>query len=974
VSHQAGWLAVAAAMVVAVGVFRLRSPPSLPISPDVATRPAIDLVRSTDPLAAVESVYYRGQLDSARALWTDALERARAAHDSVRQARILTWLGLTSYRKADYADARALSERALALKLELRDSADLARSYNALGLIAWNEGRLDPALLHFQAASRAARANGDEGAFAKAANNLALVHTELGEFAQARAGFDATRAAGARMADPRIEGGALANLGMLEVQLGDPAPAIEHLRRARELYRQVGFEIGEQNALGQLGTAYDALGEPGLAFAALDSALLLSRKQGLRQEEASNLELIAGLHRQAGDLTRALRLYREADRLNGKLGLEVERGTNARTAAEIQLALGRADLARPDAEAALRIHRETGAKLQELRDLILLAEIASQAGHYDSAGKHLAAAGRIAAVIGARTARVEVALARAAIADRAGSWREVLRIVRAAERDLALGGYGSEWVAATLRTRAFARTGELDSAALAGRVAVAAVERVRGAFRSGYLRTAYRSDKAAPYDELVDVLLRLGRPADALEIADAARSRALLEHLAAGGAADSLRPTLRSLSEGGALLRRIDTLVSRLDALEEAVGGDAGAPQPARALAVALAETRGAYEALLVQVAERDAAGSALLGGRRADADEIRRSVREGEAVVEYYVAPHQVIAFIVTSAGVRSTATAVSRLDLARRARLVRELLGRSNGGQAADELLTGLHEILVAPVDRAGLLRGVRRLIIVPHSVLTYLPFAALRNAASRRFLVEEYSILTLPSSAVLAALRSAPAQGIPRPGALVLAPFPAALPASRRELRAVRRTLDGAQTAEGGAATERRLREGLAAGQPVHVATHGVMNGRNPMFSRIELARGRGDLADDGRLEVHEVLGLRIRASLVFLSGCETGVGAAWATEFAQGEDYATLAQAFLYAGAGSVVATLWRVADEGAAVFAERFYAHRAGLEPVDALARAQRDMLRDRKYGSPYHWAAYQVSGGAHTNHPGAVER
>jgi CHAT domain-containing protein len=384
-----------------------------------------------------------------------------------------------------------------------------------------------------------------------------------------------------------------------------------------------------------------------------------------------------------------------------------------------------------------------------------------------------------------------------------------------------------------------------------------------------------------------------------------------------------------------------------------------------RTVAAALAETRGAYEALLVQVAERDAAGSALLGGRRADANEVRRAVGDGEALVEYYVAPGQVIAFVVTTAGVRSTATAVSREDLARRARLVRELLGRPNGGEAADDLLTGLHEILVAPIERAGLLRGAQRLVIVPHAALTYLPFAALRNAASRRYLVEEYSILTLPSSAALAALRSGPQRAPPRAGALVLAPFPEALPASRRELRAVRRTLDGTRAAEGSAATERRLRGGLSSGQLIHVATHGVMNRRNPMFSRIELARGRGDLADDGRLEVHEVLGLRIKGSHVFLSGCETGVGAAWATEFARGEDYATLAQAFLYAGAGSVVATLWRVADEGAAVFAERFYAHRAGLEPVEALARAQRDMVYHRKYGTPYHWAAYQVSGGAH---------
>jgi CHAT domain-containing protein/tetratricopeptide (TPR) repeat protein len=977
-SRRAG---LVGALVIAAGIgwgsTRPRGPLGAPEPSPVAVAlpPVASVAPGLDPaIMAAESIYLRGQLDSAEALWSEALGRARAASDSVGQGRILTWLGLTEYRRADYRRARAVGEAALALKLRLRDSADLARSYNALGLVAWNEGRLEAAREDFGRASAAARAVRDEGAFAKAANNLALVHTELADFPAARVGFELTRDAGARIGDPRIEGGALANLGMLEVQLGDPRSAVAHLTRARALYRMVGFEIGEQNALGQLGTAYDALGEPGPAFAALDSALQLSRRQGLRQEEASNLELIAGLHRQAGDLRRALQLYRQAHRLNRELGLEVERGATLRSTAEVQLALGRADLARPDAETALAIHRATGAKREELRDLLLLADIAARDDEDDVAVERLGTAERLARALGARTARVEVTLARAALADRGGDAALVLRVLRAAEPDLARGGYASEWIASTLRGRAFARLGRLDSAVAAGREAIAAVERVRGSFGSGYFRSGYAADKTAAYDELIDALLRSGDTAGALEIADAARSGALREHLAASGFGTGAGATVRGLSEGEALLRRIDTLVSRMDAVEETPPAerDSATSRALRALAGDVADARGAYEALLVRVAERDAAGAGLLGGRRARAEEVRRALKEGETLLEYHVAAEQVIAFVVTDAGVQSVATAVPRPHLARRARLARELLGRRDGGPEAYELLTALHEVLVAPVERAGLLRGTRRLIVVPHSILVYLPFAALRSAATERHLVEDYPLLTLPSAAALPALRGAERRAAEPAGAFVVAPFPDALPGTRREARALGRTLRVAEKLEGKAATEQRLRRGLATGGVVHVASHGTMNPRNPMFSRIELARGGGEPTDDGRLEVHEVLGLRISAPLVFLSGCETGVGAAWATEFAQGEDYATLAQAFLYAGAGSVVATLWRVTDEGAAAFAERFYRRLESMEPMEALAEAQRDMLRDRRYGSPYHWAAYQVSGGIGNGHARAT--
>jgi CHAT domain-containing protein len=111
---------------------------------------------------------------------------------------------------------------------------------------------------------------------------------------------------------------------------------------------------------------------------------------------------------------------------------------------------------------------------------------------------------------------------------------------------------------------------------------------------------------------------------------------------------------------------------------------------------------------------------------------------------------------------------------------------------------------------------------------------------------------------------------------------------------------------------------------------------------------------------------VLGLRVHSPLVFLSGCETGVGAEWATGFARGEDYTTMAQAFLYAGAADVVATLWRIEDEGAAAFAEHFYRGlRRGSAP-DALTRAQRALRGDARYSAPYYWAGYRISGGADT--------
>lgn len=368
----------------------------------------------------------------------------------------------------------------------------------------------------------------------------------------------------------------------------------------------------------------------------------------------------------------------------------------------------------------------------------------------------------------------------------------------------------------------------------------------------------------------------------------------------------------------------------------------------------------------MVRVAERDASGTALLGWRSTDVRDVQKVLGPDEALLEYLVTPDRLVIFVITRSDVRSVPSEIPLEDLARRVRLARDLVGAPTGGSNAyDEVLTGLHALLVAPVERAGLFRGVRRLIVVSHSVLAYLPFAALRREGSGRYLMEDYALLHLPSAASLAVLRGADRAGSEngrdRP-ATVFAPFPKTLPGSLREARAFRRAVSAARAEEGRGATELRLRQALAGGGTVHVASHGVMNPRNPMFSRLELAAGGGGQDDDGRLEVHELLALRIGASLVFLSGCETGVGSAWSTQFARGEDYATLAQAFLFAGARTVVATLWPIGDAGAAAFAERFYAGLRTRNPADALAAAQREMAKDPRYGSPYYWAAYQVFG------------
>lgn len=961
---------------------------SAPEDPGVATGEpsAWSSPGPADSLYGVAMEWYdASQMDSARAYATLALSRARETTDRPAEARALTRLGFIAWRLGEFPEARRAGEEALRQKLEAGLEDQLFDSYNALGLLAWqSESRYGDALEHFRRAQELAAAVADTESLAKAWNNLGNVHTDLGEFGEARRLFPRALEAARAVGNPLIEGRVLTNLGMLAVRTGEPASAIAYLEEGLVRSREAEDLIGEQAAIAHLGTAYAALGDLGRAIAHFDSAIVEARRLGHRQEEASDLEQLAELYRQTGDYSQALRAFGEARAINRELDLLDEFGADLRSEAQIHATLGNPVLARRSAAEALAIHRAVGARLEILSDLLLSSELAHAAGDTEESTDLLAEARELARTLDARMARAAVTLTEARMADGDGDGTRVLRALRDGADDLRAVGSEAEWEALALAARAWLAVGRLDSAAAAGRRAVAIVEKVRGQIGAGILRTSYAAERADTYRDLVRILLRQGRVEEAFEVADRARGRALLEELATRGLNGDGRDRapLRLLAEEERqMLRAIETLSLRISDALEAADAEGAAEQRVELdrLYGELDQKRAEYAAVYARSEAKHSGALPLLGGRGASVGELRAALGEDDAVLQYTVLPERVLLFVVRSDTVRMLTSPVEQTALAAQVRIAREVLGRPGAGKDDGRAaLEALHGTLLGPAIEAGALEGAATLVIVPDAELTYLPFAALRDARTGRHLAEDHALLHLPSSGALVALRSRPARGAATRPPVAFAPHPEDLPATIGETSAFRSSLGASDAVRGRQATEARFREALSGAPIVHAATHAVLNARSPLFSHLELARSDGaGPGNDGRLEVHELLDVSVAASLVFLSGCETGVGTAWATGFSRGEDYATLARAFLYAGAENVIATLWRVEDEGAAAFAATFYRElsapsyaEAGSPPAgagrvyvtDALAEAQRAMMRDARFSAPYYWAGYRLSG------------
>jgi len=893
--------------------------------------------------AAGEARYWREAYDSARAIWRVELARAQRDGDARAEARVRMWLGLAAYRLGDYATARREGNTSLLMKRRLGLDDELSRSFNALGLLEWNEGRHLEALRLYDSAIASARRNNDTAGVVRAAANVPLVKLELGDFDGARRGFEEAIAAGRAIGDDRTQGNALTNLATLEIRLGGAASAISLLVRARAHYAAIGYLTGQANALGQLATAWASLGDLQRAIATADSALALARAQGLQQEVASDLEVIADLHVQAGNLRLALQRLLEADSLDAAIGLVVERGTNLRRTATILLELGEASVSVSRAREALAAHLKSDARAEVVYDRLQLAQSLSRAGDKRAARTEADVAAREATRLAIPIAIRDAAAVAARLALEAGEPGRALSSLDQSSDPSLLG----DWRLSDLRAEALLALGRLDEARHEGERAVAALERERASLGIGPLRSAYLTNRVGPFSRLIAIHLARGDTIAAFEVAATLPGRGLIERLS-GLTVPST--AVASVAEG-------ERLLARAAALEREIAESGVAPEVVerrRALEHALEAARGAYEELLAHRAPSPDAR--MLGGARVGLREVQSQLAGDEALLTFVSGPDRVDVFVVRAGGVTYHAVSLGDRAIAGRIRVVRELLAGTGRGADALAGLGEMYEMLVGPALRSRALEGVQRLRIVPHGSLAALPFAALWNRATGRFLIEDKVIAYLPSVGALGVRQ--------RPTAVMrdlvaFAPFPKALPGTYREARAIEHALGGSELRLASASTEAGLRAVLGQGRPVHIASHGSYNAQNPLFSRMLIGRAiAADGPNDGRLEVHEVLGLRTTSPLVFLSGCETGLGTSDGP-FAQGMEEGSLAQAFLVAGAGSVVATLWPVDDTEAVRLTDSFYRDIAArLSPEDALASAQRDAIRRQSGG--FTWGAYTV--------------
>jgi CHAT domain-containing protein len=827
------------------------------------------------------------------------------------------YLGQAYWQRGEYPSSLAHFSKALALSRTVALPQLEGRTLQAMAQVLKNQGDYAQALSRARDAIAVFESLGDSEGAGRAWVVIGAVHDLQADY---RSALEDYRQARERLEPSKSQAfyRLLNEIGITHKNLGNFEEALAHYHEGLAAQERAGDTYGQAVTLSNMGVAYHLLGQLEPAIECYQRALALARTMGDPRGQSFVLGNLAELFEEDGQSVRALELLQQQRELARGIGSRVSEANALANQGSVLVTLGRLAEARAQYEQALAMRRDLGSRADVSSSLAALARLALRESRPIEA---------------------------------TGLGAEALRLAQE------VGSPELEWRARLVLARAARVSGDSESAIAHLRSGVEVVNGVRGRVLSDAGKVGYLDTRQTVFYELVDALDAAGRPGEALEVAEAARSRAFADLLA--GREVALEPidaaSLKDIREAEASLRAQTRLA--------AAGPSTGDETLRRRAAV---ETDLGRRLRSLQTAQPELAS--LVVAEPVAASEIAATARRLDAtIVEYFVTDARLFIWVVSPAGpIQSVAVGLPRAELRQKVRALQDAL---NGVDLAGlrrpgpvrALLADLYRWVLAPVER-HLPRDPTALVyVVPHDVLLAVPFAALVDERGR-YAIERHTMASAPSLGVLrytADKKRLTSTGAPHLLALADPRPPedaglGRLPGAVAEVQAIgrstppsRRTILIAEQA-----SEANVKR-LGGGQTfLHFAVHGLIRDDRPWQSALLLSAGEGE---DGWLRASEVFGLDLRADMVVLSGCSTGLGKV------TGDGVLGLARAFFYAGTPSVVVSQWDVSDRATAFVMERFYARlHAGSSKAHALRSAQ--LAARARFSHPALWAAFALVG------------
>ncbi|HEX5132392.1 MAG TPA: CHAT domain-containing tetratricopeptide repeat protein, partial [Candidatus Krumholzibacteria bacterium] len=868
-----------------------------------------------------------GDVDNA----LDLLAQARALYEKIgdRHSVAVSWgsAGLTRWGTGDWDAVAADYGRALDARRAVEDRILEGRTLNGLGSAHQQKGDYDQALDYYRQAVELRRRTGDLGGLGTSLTYTGHVYNTIGRYVDARNYYEQALPILEELGNPQQMVELLSGIALLNKEMGRMADADAAYQRAIDLAQANGLGDVESICRRNLAESYRTQGRYSEAMGQVEAAMVLLEANPNPEESARAFTTRGLTYMNMGelddaraDLVKCAELAPSLENPEHAILAQLNIGALYRELGAFERGLTAADQARTLSEQAgnARTYRDA---------MALRGDLEFRLGRYDDAlvswGEALAQdeydhADRYVLFDHVGIANVYAGMGKTAEAR--SRLRPLLRETHTAgRRDL-------EWATLLAMGHSF-EAEDVDSASFYYEKALAGIEAAGADAGSAETQTGYLSGlRRFYYEEVTRFYAQTGVAtgdetwsARAFHTIERAKARGLLELLQAR-VGDATSP------EESALLDELYSLDPK---------------QSDYANRRAALENRYAdLRAARVQAAVGSLAQAPAIIGM----DAVARELPKKTVMLEYALGDSASLVWVIDR-DARSVVQLPARAVIEAEVRRMRDALARMDAGAAA--LLASsrkLYQLLVEPaksrLDRA------ETAIIVPDGVLFELPFEALLSAdpaegaawSAQPFLAREVATIYAPSATVYVSLKNGDRERTyaidlfaagnpdfgtlaPQTGAAPLAPLPfandevAAISARVQDRK--KRVVTGAD------ATEALVKQELRGGTPrvVHLATHGLVDASEPSRSSVALT---ADGSEDGYFHTLEILATPTTSGLVVMSACESARG-----KVSRGEGVVGLSRAFLAAGAGSVVASLWAVSDESTAELMKAFYEQMLG---------------------------------------------
>ncbi len=963
---------------------------------EVRPSQAGDRDRVAAQLAVAEAARLADRGEQERAL--EALERAR---DRWRQAgepdsMVEVLLAMANLELPTKRDAALnLTDEALRVSREAGLSSWTIDALNLKGQILRRANQCPQALVAYQEALAIARGQGDVSRAGEVQYNVGTLHRSCGSPSLAATAFEAAFAIGREAGDRPLQAVCKRDLALLAKRRGDLTEAQDHIEHAWQLIDGVDDREVKAAVLHELGNLERYQGKLTQAREHYLECLHLN-------ESLDRKDWIVDVLLSLGSLSLDLRRPDEArTHYQHALSIAEEFGAPAKVA-DVQRELGAVYERLNQYSRAEELYRDSLAAAEKVGSERLIAVAHFRLGHLlvklgraREALEHLSAARDRQRSIGEQQGLSLTLRALGSAYGRLGEERPALDHLSEALTLQQRQGNPLRVVWTLYEIAKLQEANEPMAAIETVEEAIALSQQVRSGLAIDLLRAEFSEAPRHLYELYVDLLIRQGDTVAAFAANEEGRAQALLDLLAEAQTDPRLGIDQSLYDESRAVDQRIAGLQI---ALRDALMVDPTGERVSR-LRERLEEAIQSWWRLEAEIRQRAPRYRELQAPSIQTVEEVQATLPPEAALLEYWLGAERSYLFVVTRD--RFTVLPLPPTeDVRSRIKRVRSaMVGLEPPASFAAEA-HALYLDLVAPGLQAA--TGATELIIVPDGPLHLLPFETLVTSTAAAgdgfsdlaYLLRRASISYAPSSTVLANLdrhsASRERHGLRflafadplydralaldcpeadssegRPEGAVNAGVRARnlqrLRGARREVRAIAALYGAdARVYEGAEATEERVTADpeVAAAARLHFAVHGVICETRPERSGLVLAL-HDEPVDDGVLSTREIFGLNLTADLVVLSACDTGVG-----KIVWGEGVVGLSRAFFYAGAPSLVVSLWPVSDRSTAGLMASFYRRLdEGEDKAEALRHAKLELLAPNgRSAAPFYWAPFVLIG------------